>query len=322
AAVCGGLLATLFGLGHLSMPVLVGAVLLVTALLLIMGQYRALDQFIKLLSVVLLVTVLVAFAAVLLKGPSYKGAAVAGNSIWEGAGLTLLISLLGWMPAGMEASVMNSVWNIEKVRSAGYRPSLAQTMFDFNLGYALTALLAFAFLVIGAFTVYGSGQQLGGNSVQFTNQLLQVFTESLGAWSYPVITIAAFGALYGTLITVWDAYARCWSLSLTELRKQGDTPPSDFQYALYLLLIGIGGFLLFKFFSASLLQILEAATITAFITAPVIGYLNLKAILSPAVAPADRPGKGELLLARIGLIFMAGFSIYYLYDLLIVPRFS
>ncbi|MEM7382571.1 MAG: hypothetical protein AAF361_15465, partial [Bacteroidota bacterium] len=64
---------------------------------------------------------------------------------------------------------------------------------DFNLGYIFTTVLALLFLTIGAFTVYGTGQVLGGNATQFSNKLLQIFTTNLGEWSHYVIAIAAFG---------------------------------------------------------------------------------------------------------------------------------
>ena len=70
------------------------------------------------------------------------------------------------------------------------------------------------FLTIGAFTVYGSGTLLDGNATQFSNKLLQVFTTNLGEWSYPVMAIAAFGTIYGTLITAWDAFARSFARGL------------------------------------------------------------------------------------------------------------
>jgi len=49
---------------------------------------------------------------------------------------------------------------------------------------------------------------LEGNSTQFTNKLLGIFTTNLGDWSYWIIAIAALGTIYGTLITVLDAFTR------------------------------------------------------------------------------------------------------------------
>ena len=214
AAVCGGILSSMLGLSVLSMPLLVGGIIVLTGMLLIVGQYKLLDQLIKLISVLLLLTVATAFVTVLIKGPIAPAPDFEPPPILEGAGLLLLISLMGWMPAGMEASAFNSIWAVEKINTSGYRPTLKEGMFDFNLGYIFTAVLAVMFLTIGAFTVYGSGQLLEGNSTQFSNRLLAVFTAHTGEWSHYIIALAAFGAIYGTLITAWDAFARSWGRSL------------------------------------------------------------------------------------------------------------
>ena len=114
-AVCGGLLSTMLGFGGISMPYLVGGVLGLTAVLLLIGRYTALDHFIKLVSVVLLVTVFTAFFAVVIKGPiTPVEGFIPNHQILESAGLALLVSLVGWMPTGMEVSTMNSIWVVEK----------------------------------------------------------------------------------------------------------------------------------------------------------------------------------------------------------------
>ena len=150
-----GLLSTIIGI-NTSIPVLAGIILFVTVGILFIGDYATLDRFIKLLSVVLLITVSIAFFTVLLKGPVEQIPNFNSPKLLEGAGLALLVSLIGWMPAGMEASTMNSIWVVEKIRTTNYRPTLKEGLFDFNLGFLLTTVLAIMFLIIGTFTVYGS----------------------------------------------------------------------------------------------------------------------------------------------------------------------
>lgn len=170
------------------------------------------------LSIVLMITVSIAFVAVLYKGPLSQSSDFIPPQILDGAGFALLISLVGWMPSGMEASTMNSIWVVEKIRSNNYHPSLKEGLFDFNLGYLFTMLLAFMFLTIGAFTMYGSGQLLDGNTTQFSKSLISVFTSNLGEWSFWVIAIAAFGTVFGTLITILDAFARSFVRCMWEIR--------------------------------------------------------------------------------------------------------
>ncbi len=317
-AVSAGLLSTMFGFGGIPVPILAGLIILITGLLLLFGGFKGLDRLIKLICLVLLVTVVIAFVAVLVKGPVTPVQDFQAPVLLEGAGLTLLISLLGWMPSGMEASAMHSIWSIEKAQTENYRPTLQQIRFDFNLGYLFTTILALMFLIIGAFTVYGSGQLLEGNATQFSNQLLNVFTSNLGQWSYPVLAIAAFGTIYGTLIAVMDAFPRTFVRGWRVLKFRTVEDNAEQQqflqyfYRIAVIAVGIGGFLLFYLSAASMIKVLEWATSFSFLIAPFIGFLNLRAIQSQAVPTSHRPPSWMIILAYLGLLAMSGFAIFYL----------
>lgn len=320
-AVSAGLLKAMWGMEKIAMPILMGGLLSLTAILLLVGRFNALDNFVKLISVVLLITVLIAFVAVLIKGPIAPVADFQPQSILEGAGLGVLISLIGWMPNGIEGSTMHSIWSVEKMRTTGYRPTLKESLFDFKLGYFFTLALALMFLTIGAFSVYGSGQTLTGNSTQFSNKLLAIFTTNIGEWSYPILAIAAFGTIYGTLITAWDAFARSFVRGLQVFKfdeiahNEEQTAFLQKNYNIFLPIIGLGGFALFYFSAASMIQILTMATSVAFITAPIIAFLNLKSIQSADIPASHRPPQSLIILAYIGLVAMLAFAAYYLFDL-------
>lgn len=321
-AVSAGLLATMFGVNAVSVPILAGLIIAITVLLLLVGGYGGLDRLIKLISVVLLVTVLIAFVAVLLKGRIEPIENFQATPVLEGAGLALLISLLGWMPAGMEASTMHSIWSIEKMKTTNYHPQLKESLFDFNLGYLFTMVLALMFMTVGAFTVFGSGISLDGNATQFSNKLLQVFVSNLGEWSYYIIAITAFGTIYWTLITVLDAFPRCFVRGLRVLKfDRIEKSPQQINflehtYKLTVVVVGIGGSALFYFSAASMIQLLQYVTILSFLLSPIIAFINLKAITSSSVPASHRPSSLVLAIAYIGLFAMVSFSIYYLIDLL------
>ncbi|MBX2815749.1 MAG: Nramp family divalent metal transporter [Saprospiraceae bacterium] len=322
SAVSGGLLGALLGSANFSQAILVPVLMLVTAIVLLVGRYKLLDNLIKVVSVVLLVTVCIAFVAVVSKGPvepmeGFQG----GPPLLEGAGLVLLVGLVGWMPSGMTASVLNSIWVVEKIKTSGYRPTLREGMFDFRFGYIFTVILAFMFLAIGTYTVYGSGQLLEGSSGEFTQRLLSIFTEQLGEWTYPIISLAAFATIYGTLITAWDAFARGCSRSLSWLDLISFDDEDDRQrfwdrsYLYTLSIIGVGAYLLFSSFTGGMIAILEVATIISFLMGPIISFLNLRAINSAEVPPAFRPSKRMNYLAYLFLSLFAAFAIYYVFHL-------
>lgn len=317
-AVSAGLLSTMFGVQVIPVPLLAGLVIGLTVIILLWGGYPGLDRLIKIISVVLLVAVLTAFVAVLSKGPVAESATYTDPPLLEGAGLALLIGLLGWMPAGMEASTMNSIWSVEKMRTSGRSLPLRESLFDFNLGYVFTLALALMFLTIGAYTVFGSGVTLEGNATAFSNQLLGIFTSNLGPWSYFVFAISAFGTIYGTLITVLDAFPRCFVrglrvLKFTELdNNEEQNGFLERQYRIWLIITGFGGFALFYFSAASMIQLLEVVTIISFLTSPVIAWLNLRAISSTSVSEDFRPSRAMIWLAYAGLLGLLAFSMYYL----------
>lgn len=321
AAVSAGLLSIILGI-KISVPILAGIVLAISVAILYFGNYSLLDNLIKLLSVILLVTVSIAFVAVLIEGPPTKLPQFTPPTMLEGAGLALLISLIGWMPAGMEASTMNSIWVVEKIKLNKYRPTLKEGLFDFKLGFIFTSILAMMFLIIGAYSVYGTGELLEGNATKLSQRLIHIFTDNLGPWSFWVISIAAFGTIYGTLITVMDAFTRSFVICLDEIvghtkNEQEKDSLLRRHYKIVLPILGLGSFLLFYFSSSSMIKILEFATILGFLTSPIIAFLNLQAVTSPLLDEAYRPSKTLIYIAYVGLIAMIVFALFYVYRLIV-----
>lgn len=317
-AVCAGILSTMMGMSGISMPILLATVMGVSVLLLLVGGYKTLDSLVKLISVVLLVTIGIAFVAVLIKGPIEPVVGFQSPPLLEGAGLALMISLVGWMPSGLETSTMHSIWAVEKMKSSNLKPDIKAGLFDFNLGYLFTSVLAVMFLTIGIFTIYGSGQLLEGSSTELSNKLLNVFKTNLGEWLHPVFALAAFGTIYGTLITVFDAFTRSlvWSIRALKYETIDNTESQNSflskSYKIVLVIMGIGAYLLFMLSQASMIKMLEIATIISFVSAPAIAYINLKAMNDPDFPAEHKPGKGLMLLSYVGLLIMVLFTIYYL----------
>lgn len=110
------------------------------------------------------------------------------------------------MPSAVDVSVWHSVWTVAKIKQTGYHPSLKEALFDFNLGYIGTAVMAIFFLSLGALVMYGSGEVLSANGVEFSGQLIQLYTLNIGNWAYYIIAIAALATMFSTTLTVLDAY--------------------------------------------------------------------------------------------------------------------
>lgn len=125
---------------------------------------------------------------------------------WTLAGLGFLIALMGWMPAPIEISAINSLWVTEN--NASYSSGYRDGIFDFNVGYIASAVLALVFLALGAFVQYGNGEAVQMAGGKYIGQLINMYAVTIGGWSRPLVAFIAFACMYGTTITVVDGYAR------------------------------------------------------------------------------------------------------------------
>jgi len=189
-------------------PLIWSAILLgICILLLLSGQYSALDGAITLIIFVLAVSTLVAVGGALFQG-GQQAAVNYYPSIWDVAGVSFLIALMGWMPIPIDAAAWHSLWTLERADQTNYRPKLKESLLDFNIGYIGAAFLSLGFLALGTLVMYGSGEEYASSGAVFASQLISLYTESLGSWAYPVIVIAAFTTMFSTTLTVTDAYPR------------------------------------------------------------------------------------------------------------------
>lgn len=227
-------------------------------------------------------------------------------SPWTWATLPFLVALMGWMPAPIEISALNSLWIQAKQQ---LRPSAAKdVLFDFNVGYATSAVLALFFLALGALVQYGSGVEFADQGGAYVGQLLNMYGTAIGQWAVPLMSLIAFACMYGTVITVIDGYARACTESVRLLRRERESSGR----ALNLWLTGIAGvaLVIVVAMSASLATMLTFAMISAFITAPVFAWLNFSLVRSEGgLTPTLR------YLSYAGLVYLAGFTGLFLLNL-------
>ncbi len=182
---------------------------------------------------------------------------------------------------------------------------------EFNLGYILTAVLAIFFLIIGWATLYGTGTQISGNAVAFADQLINLFTTNIGAWTYIFIATAAFATMFSTCMTAHDALARV-SIDILELLFPKKIPNKKKKYYVWgIVLLILINYIVITLFSANMGQLVAMATFVSFVLAPIIGYMNLKNVMSKDLPETYRPKKGLRTLTYLGIIFLSLFAVYY-----------
>jgi Mn2+/Fe2+ NRAMP family transporter len=295
-------------------PLTWSAILLVICIaLLISGQYSALDSAIKLIMIVLAISTIVALGAALFQGGQHQVTSYY-PSIWDVAGVSFLIALMGWMPIPIDAAAWHSLWTLEREKQTQYRPKLKESLLDFNIGYIGAALLALGFLLLGALVMYGSGEEYASSGAIFANQLLGLYTESLGDWLYPVIIICAFTTMFSTTLTVTDAYPRVSRRMLEVLMPDTMQEKDNLRvYRILIVAISLLSLGVLYFLGDSFTLMVDLATTLSFLTAPVLAYLNYKLVTADHMPDDCKPQPWLKWLSWSGLVFLTGFALLYLY---------
>lgn len=317
-AVTAGFMHQLFGLeGLIDVKVTTLILFIICLLILYFGRYKALDRLIKVIGTVLLVSTLIAVISTLWRGPvqnEFKFFDVGVFDISSPA-FPFLIALMGWMPTAVDLSAWNSLWTIARQKESGYKASLKDTLREFNFGYWLSAVLSPCFMILGAYLVFGTGKSLPSGSAAFAGSIIQLYTESIGDWSQLIIGAAAFSIMFGTSIGVFDGYARSANRVFTLLQKKSDSKITSRSqsYRWVLVIVGFGALLIIFQFGNSLRALVDLATAISFVVAPFIAIANFRLVLG--LKSEARPPRAMRLLSYLGIAFLSGFSLIYLYSL-------
>lgn len=280
-------------------------ILIICLIVLFLGKYRTLDQLIKFIIVALTISTLVAvsFAYNNFENPISFTQIVPENSIE----IAFLIAFMGWMPAPLDISIWHSIWALEKKKDEENYSAKA-ALLDFNIGYLGAILLGIAFLCLGYFVMYNSGENFSSNAGTFANQLINLYTVSLGDWAYILIGIAALTTMFSTTITTLDASPRAMAKSMDLLTKTSYKK----SYLLWILILTIGTLMIFFGFASEMGLLIQVATILSFITAPFYAIINYKLISSTHTPKEWRPSLKLHILSWLGILFLIGFSLWYL----------
>jgi Mn2+/Fe2+ NRAMP family transporter len=288
----------------LSVGVLSLLLLVICLLILRIGNYSILDNLMKVIMIILSVSTLAAFA---LSFSVERGVIPSAQTIFtltKEEDLGFLLAFVGWMPAPLDIAIWHSIWTLAKGKSAD------NGEFDFRVGFYGTAILGICFLVLGANTMYGSGEALESSAGGFAAQLITSFTSCLGTWSYWFITIAAFTTMFSTTLTCFDAMPRVMNKISEELKL----PKAISSVLIWQILLFLGALSILFFLVSSMRQMVTFATIVSFLTAPILAWLSYRLVLSqPKLQLWTRT---EMLLAKVGIIVLIMLSILFIISFL------
>jgi len=311
--VTAGIVGNVFGLSI--DPVVLSAIILVfTMFILLIGRYAILDNLIKFVIVILAVSTLVAVLFAFNKG-YHPNVEFAKSFSWTNqVDIFFLIAFIGWMPTPIDVSVWQSLWANAKAKNLGFRPKLKEVLLDFKIGYIGTVILALYFLALGALVIYGSGEELSPKGAIFADQLITMYTTSIGSWAYYFIAIAAVTTMFSTTLTCLDAYPRVMK-PLTNALIPKIKPlhtKTDWSSWFWIILVASGAIILLSILSSSMRQMVDIATTLSFVTAPLLAFLNYKVVTSKNMPHEARPNNWLKIHAQTGIVFLSLFTLIYL----------
>lgn len=271
---------------------------------LLLGKFKLLDRTMKVIILLLTMSTLVAVSI-----------AVSNNSVpieiqqvfpKNALELSFLIAFLGWMPAPLDVSVWQSLWSLEKNKNTIQKIKVKQALYDFNMGYIGTFVLGVCFLSMGALVMYNSGESFSSKAGVFAEQLIHLYTQSLGKYSAVFIGVAAFTTMLSTTLTTLDASPRAMD-KVSELLWG----KSRLNYHFWLVFVAIGTWIILQFFISNMMIMVKVATILSFLTAPFFAISNY-ILVTRHVPKQYRPSLGLKILSFFGILFLVSFSIWYL----------
>lgn len=307
AGLAGNLMPNLLSVSGWAAVVLISIIAI-----LVIGRYALLDKLLKGMMVVFaLVTIVALFMALSNDSASFNHD-YSDISLTSAASIGFMVALVGWMPTSIEVSVWHSLWTLSRMKQTGHKLTVKEALFDFNFGFIFCMVLAIVFLVLGATLVYGTGESLSGGAVGFTGQLIDLFVRSLGDWTWPLIALITFIAMYSTCLAVSAGFSDVWS-RVVKILKPGDDKLADRAYSIALFSVAIGGWLIINSFGNSLKQLIDFATTVSFVSAPIFAFLNLKLMSLSHVSEEAKLSQSMNTYSWICFYILTGFSLYFVY---------
>ena len=160
--------------------------------------------------------------------------------------------------------------------------------------------------------IFESGSTFPSSPVLFAGQLIELFTQQFGAWSYPIIALAAFGTMFTTLLTCFDAYPRVISSGVQILRNETEVKTRNSISTSVLLVSGVGVIIILYFWLDNLKTLIDFATTVGFLAANLIAIFNFLIALQLRKKGLYPAGWFRWFLMIAGLISLMGFSVVYL----------
>lgn len=300
-----------------SINVISPLLMLACILLLQFGGYPVLEKVVKILVIIFTILTVIATANAIVANDIFAGFTLFPTDL-SMTSIFFIVAFIGWMPTGLEASVWQSMWTLKKATEKPSETGKSQFRMDFNIGFVGTTVLAVCFIILGTSMMHQSGEHFPSSAPAFIAQVIKLYSTSIGEWCVPLIGVCTFAVLFSTVITVIDGFPRALMNSAERL-KSDETPWQEKHlqkgrlYLIFMIVGCVGAYLLILFWTASFKMFIDFSTTASFVYAPVVAYLNHRAMHNSEV-PLDMQPKGFIhKLSLSGIVILTLFACYYGY---------
>lgn len=305
--VTAGVIKSVFGLETSNLLVVAclgGIVFLIVA----GSAYRLFER--ATVSMVFILALLTMFAAILVLPTVFD----AGTSLFPTLQyspelLLVLIAMAGWMPNPPSASFFLSAWTA--VRHENAKKGLGDyqnkdAIFDINLGYLLSLLIAVCFAIMGSVLIFLPGAEIDLTSAPaFADAFMNLFTQTFGDWVRPIIGAAAILAMLSTMVALFDGAPRMMRRAL------GVNENNRVIFCLMFAGQLSGVLIIIWLFAASFRSFIDFITSVSFATAPFIAYFNHKLMFSDDIPQTMQPSRILWCWSWFGILSMGIFGLYF-----------
>ena len=301
--VTAGIATSLTGIGT---PVIwAGIILLACFLILLRGRFALLDKVMK--YVVLALTLTTVLALIFAWFNAHSSPSWAQTIPSTAGGVAFLIAFMGWMPAPLDLAIWQSLWAVEKKQ---LNPDLQprQVRWDFNIGYGTTIFIGLSFILLGGIVMHGQGQEFSNSGAVFANQLISMYTDSLGQWSKAFIGIAALTTMFSTSLSTLDGSPRVMAKTSSLLFA----PAYRINYLTWLIILAIGSVLVYLGLTDQMGTLIAVGTVLSFISAPFYAIVIYRVVTGPTLDKKFHPSPLIKVLSITAIVGLIGFSLWYL----------
>jgi len=293
---------------ELPLSIISGMIFGVCLVALLRGRYNVLSGISKIIMLALVISLIFAVMISMGKNHSVPFNFVA-PSAWNVAAIGFIVITMGWMPAPIEISSLSSLWLKRQQREQ--KVTNKSALFDFNVGYIITALLAIAFVALGSIVLHGHSKNIEATSIAFSHQLISIYSYLIGDWSRYLIALIGFLCIFGSTITVIDGYSRALAEAKTKIQNINTHHEADHHRTM--LWLCLSSLIVITFWSSSLMTMLNLAMILSFMTTPIFALLNYKLVVKTRLPKELEFTTRMKALSWVGLFYLFGFMAFFIY---------